>query len=495
MTYEIEREEDLTGLRTSLARSTGVLAVRQIILRVVGFVGNVILARILAPEDFGVFAIAAFIITFFTMVGDVGLGASLIQKKGELTEDEIQTTFTVQQGGFTLFFIVIFFLAPLALRFYPDLPPGSEWLIRVMGLGLLLTSLRTVPTVLLEREMAYGKIAKIEVAQVLTYQVVAVTMAVLGFGIWSLVVASVLKGLAGVVLIFIFVRWKPRFRVNLEAARGLLRFGLPYQVGGMTGFVSSAIVPVVVGKFVGTAGVGFINWAKNLSHIPLFLAESYQRAAFPAMSKMQDDRAGLAESVVKSVNLLGVVMVPITLLMAALGPEIIKVIYTEKWMPGLHAYYVFLAVPPLIAFAAPMHTAILAVGDSKRLMVTSIATMAASWAAGVPLVLWLGFFGVAVAQSALVLAGTLIYYVILRKNGLKLDLAQLRLRHLFCALGAALAIYYSKSLVPANIITLTVSIIAGGLIYAALLYVFSKKQFMGVYELVEMKLLGRGARG
>jgi len=482
---------DLTRLKTLLARGTAVLVGRQLILRVLGFVGSVILARILAPAEFGIFAVAAFVVSFFSMVGNVGLGAALIQRKDEIGEDDIQTVFTIQQGAFSVLFLFVFFLAPALGRFYPDLPPGSEWLVRALGLSLLITSLRTVPTIILERDLAYSKIAGIEVAEVLIYQFTAVALAALGLGIWSLVWASILRALAGVAVIFHYVRWRPRLRVSVEKAKVLLKFGIPYQLNNFLGMLTEAVVPSMVAAISGAAAVGYLNLAKNFSHLPIrVVTDSFGQAAYPAFAKIQDDKESLREFVVKSINMLSVVIVPVALFMAALGPELIQTVYGSKWLPAVNAFYFYMAVTLAIPVILPLYVAIVALGKASIILYMNLTLAVFQWGLCSILVWKLGFIGVPMAQPIITLLFLAIYCEILRRNDVKINFTDVRISHMFTALFCFSSLLAVKSCFPVSILAVGLLFTAALTLYGALLYIFSRRQFVELLELAKMKLLG-----
>ena len=103
----------------------------------------------------------------------------------------------------------------------------------------------------------------------------------------------------------------------------------------LLGFIKDAVTPLFVVTYAGAAAVGYVNWAKNFALAPLMLSESFGRVAFPAFSRIQEDREFLAKAVESSIRCMTLVMFPFTALMVALGPEIVHVVFTNKWLPGL----------------------------------------------------------------------------------------------------------------------------------------------------------------
>ncbi|HZF25307.1 MAG TPA: oligosaccharide flippase family protein, partial [Steroidobacteraceae bacterium] len=239
-------EEDLQPgeVRARAVKGIASLLTRQFLVRVTGFVGMLVLARILTPQIFGVFAICQFIVLFFEQISSLGLSAALIRKKDAVTERELRTVFTVQQIGVALSIVLILGAAPFIARHY-QLPTEDVALIRVMALALLLASLKTIPTVLLERRLRHNLIAASEITEYLTYQVVAILLAYLGLGVWALIAALIARGLIGVAILSRLSWWRPAFGIDRRALGEVVRFGIPIQAANLLSLANNAVVPVL----------------------------------------------------------------------------------------------------------------------------------------------------------------------------------------------------------------------------------------------------------
>src|SRR4051812_22075613 len=138
------------------------LSARQVLLRAMGFVTiNIVLANILPVETLGIFNIAQSIITFFAFFSDIGLAASLIQKREAIREEEIHTTFTVQQILVGVICLIVFAFTPFIAGFY-GLDNSGMWLIRILVVSFFLSSLKVVPSVLLERDLRFQPLITVE---------------------------------------------------------------------------------------------------------------------------------------------------------------------------------------------------------------------------------------------------------------------------------------------------------------------------------------------
>ena len=452
----------------------GALFVRQILVKLIFFIGSIVLARILAPQVFGIYAIVNFIVTFFSTFGDVGIGAALIQKKGELGRDELSTTFWLQQILVWLVVVVVVIAAPLALKVYPTLPPVGVWLIRAMAVSFLLSSLKTIPAILMERNIDFKRIAWVDITENLAFQGVAISCAFMGFEVWSFILAAITRSFLGTVIIYALSPWRPSFHYRFESVKGLVRFGLPYQGNQLLNFIKDAVTPLFIGAYAGAAAVGYVNWARNFAFAPLIISETFGRVAFPAFSKLQHDKELLARTVERSIRMMTLVLFPITSAMIALAPEIIHVVFTDKWMPGINAYYLFCIAPVCVGIFLPMYSTILALGQSRILLVMTINLIMLEWGLGVPLVIRFGFTGVAMAQPVVTILFTYVYYRVLRKQQIIPRIWINISLPLVSAIIVCLVIKFMAQFYIADILSVTMLIIANMILFLMLIYLVNR---------------------
>jgi PST family polysaccharide transporter len=370
---------DFQDLKTKSLAGIASLLRRQIFVYGFFFLGNIVLARILFPQLFGIYAIVAFVVQFFSIFSDVGIGAALIQKKGKLNMEELSTLFWLQQLLVFIVVILVFLTAPLVLRIYTTMPPDGVWFIRVMALSFLFTSLKTVPAILMERAIDFNKVAWVDISESAAFQVTAISLALLNFGVWSFIVAALIQSVLGVILIYSLSSWRPSFQYNFNSARSLIGFGLPYQGNTILSFIKDAITPLFVGAYAGVAAVGYVNWARNLAFAPLMLSQSFGRVAFPAYARLQHDRKLLQDAVARSIRMMTLIMFPITTMLFSLGPEITHVIFTDKWKPGLLAFYFYCTSPFVIGIMLPLYSAILSIGKSNVLLKMTGILLVLEW--------------------------------------------------------------------------------------------------------------------
>lgn len=323
-------------------RAIQALLGRQAFVQVFTLAGGIVLARTLDPADFGVFGIVTFLVNALALLGDFGLAPSFIQRKEDLTDHLLQIGFTLQQMLVTAVVIVLWLAGPWLVGLYPRAPDEALWLVRALAFSLYLTTWRSMSVLQMERALNYKRLAVVEVVEHVSYQAVAVGMAVAGFGVWSLVAAVLTRGLLGTVLVYRAAPWRVRLRFDLAEARAILRYGLPFQASKLIQSVGGWVTPTLVAYLVGPQAVGFITWASSLGRKPLLLVESVMRVSFPHLSRVQHDWSTVERILTRYLTYLLAATGLWLCLTLAVGTPVVSFIYTDKWLP---------AVPALILFA------------------------------------------------------------------------------------------------------------------------------------------------
>lgn len=402
-----------TALRRKAKVGMIVLGARMVVLQLTVLGGDVYLRRRLDPSDFGLFAIIQFALAFFAYFGDAGLGGALIQKRDEPTQRELSSIWLMQLALSSAVIFVIWVGAPYIVRIWPDMKPEGVWVLRALSIDLLLTGMRSAPTLLMERHLQFGRLAVLEVALNLGFYVTAVACAEAGLGVMSLVYAVLTQGGAGVVFAFAMRRWRPSLVLDMKALRPILKFGLAYQTKNLIGFAAGAIAPVYGGRVLGQAGLGFVNWAQNTGYFSLKLVQIMSRVSFPLYSRLQGDRPAFAQSLERSVQICALGTLFFAGFGLALGPNLIVTIYTAKWLPALNLFYIYV-VGIGIGFVSPLVSPALdAIGKPQVMARFSIiSTIAALILVAIATPRW-GAMGFVVASCIpMVLGNSVLLYLV-----------------------------------------------------------------------------------
>ncbi len=374
------------------------LLVRQGFLQVFTFLGGIVLARVLNPADFGLFGITTFLVNILALFADFGMSPALIQRKKEISDRDLQIGFTMKQVLVSVVVVMLWFGAPWLASFYPKDTTALIWLVRAMGFSLYLNTWRSISAIQLERTLRYEKLAVVEVVESLSYQIVAVGMAVFGFGVWSLISAVLMRGLLGTILVYIVAPWKVRLDFDREVALDMLRFGLPFQLHRVVGNVRTWVTPTLVASLIGADAVGFLMWASSNGRKPLTVVQNVVRVSLPHFSRIQDNLPEVKRILSQYVMYFLVFCGAWFAVIAAAGYPVVELVYTAKWLPAVPALILYAGLLNLNAVSWIVKTALSGTGRVKYVMYVTMLTTAISVGLSVALVLTVGFIGVPIAE-------------------------------------------------------------------------------------------------
>lgn len=388
----------LKELRSRVIRAFLSLTARQILLRAISFLSiNIILASILPVATLGVFNIATAIITFFAYFSDVGLAASLIQKKEQVTQKDINTTFTIQLFVVGVLSLIIILTASTVGRFY-HLDESGVWLIRILGVGFFLSSLKVIPSVLLERKLKFEPLVTVEVVETVIFNVVLIYLAYRGANLWSFSAAALFRGIAGVILIYLLAPVRVGFQINLQSAKKLLSFGIPFQLNNLLALLKDRLVPLVIAKMVGPLGVGFITWSQSIAFLPLEIMSMIIRISFPAFSRLQQEKDILSKAVEKSLYLTALLVYPMIFGIGAILPSLVSFVVSSKWQEAVPSFYLFAISALWATISTTLTNTLNAIGEVKKTLKLMVMWTVLTWILTPAAVYYFGFLGIALSS-------------------------------------------------------------------------------------------------
>lgn len=404
------------GLETVKERSVkGIVALttRTFFLQAVNFVGIFLLTVYLSPSVFGIFYVVSAIISFFTYFSDIGLAAALIQKKETLTEKDLKTTFTVQQILIITIVLIVFRSTDFITKLY-GLDQSSVVLLQTLAFSLFLTSLKTIPSVLLERKLEFQKLIIPQLAEALVFNIVAVFLAAKGRGVESFTYAVLARSLVGLVLIYLISPWRVGLDFSKETLGRLLSFGLPYQLNTFMALVKDDLMTIFLGKVIGPAGLGYVGWAKKWAEAPLrFFMDNVIKITFPAYSRLQESPEKLKKAVEMSLFAISSLVFPGVIGLSLLAPSLIAVIPKyAKWEPALLSLYFFGISSLWAALSTPFTNLLNAVGKIKTTFRLMVMWTVLTWGFTPLLIIKFGFLGVALSQGLIGFSGIIVIYFV-----------------------------------------------------------------------------------
>ncbi|OGD92745.1 hypothetical protein A2697_01110 [Candidatus Curtissbacteria bacterium RIFCSPHIGHO2_01_FULL_41_44] len=450
---------------------------RTLFIQIFTFIAVFVLTIILDESTYGIYIFVSALINIFVYFSDVGLAAALIQKREELSQKDLATTFTIQQAiVLTLVSIGLIFSSKIA-SFY-NLDSQGLLLIRVLIFSLLLSSLKTIPSILLERKLSFTRLVIPQVTENIVFYSTAVVLAISGFGIASFTWAVLARGVIGLSIIYVLSPWMPSIAFNRLIAKKLTLFGVPFQLNSIIALLKDDLLIVFLSKILTFAQVGYIGWSQKFAFLPLrFFMDSVNKVTFPAYSRLQEHKQELGKAIEKSLFFVTYLVYPSVFGIAAIAPKLIEVIPKyQKWEQALPLLYLFVINSIFSAISTTFTNALFATGRPKIVLNLMIFWTTATWILTYPLVLKFGFIGVGIA-SAIVATTSLvtIYFV---KKEISVSVSRNIFGPLLVSVIMFIIVRAIQSTYVQNIFGLIITVAIGATVYIIVSFAIFKKHLI-----------------
>lgn len=289
----------------------------------------IVLTRLLTPEDFGLVAMIVVFIGFASILNEFGFGAALIQKQ-DIAREHTDSIFWLNLLVGLAFSAIFYVVAPLLASFYAT--PELETLSRVLGLVFVLTAFGIVPRALLKKTMAFDRLAKIEITSVLVSGGVAIGAALNGWGVWTLVIQSLLKEGMGAGLAWMHTTWRPRWRFSLRAVRDLFGYSIHLSGFNTINYWARNIDNLLVGKFFSSYSLGIYTRAYLLMLLPIKqIIGLVSQVMFSALSAIQHDRERVKRIYLRVVQVIALLVFPLMTGLLVLAEPFVLTLFGEPW--------------------------------------------------------------------------------------------------------------------------------------------------------------------
>jgi O-antigen/teichoic acid export membrane protein len=341
--YNKQEMDVYSGVRWSALSKYGAEAVH--------FAVSITLARLLAPEHFGLLGMAMVVTGFVRIFRQFGFKAAIVRRK-QISDELLSTLFWVNLAICVIVAGIVVAIAPLAALLYGE--PRVTAIVAVLSLNFVLAGLKTVPMALLERRMAFDKLAVREVGAIIVNGGTSITLAVLGYEVWALVWGTLAGAAAQVVLINAIHPFKPRLVFDRAGLNECLSFGLNLTGANFFNYFTHSSDKLIIGMFLGPMALGFYTLARRLVLMPVdAITNVMSRVLFPAFAKMQDNDDRLARAYLRVCEIIGFVTFPIFAGMVVLAEPFVHVVLGDKWLPAVPLLWIFAPTGALIAFWKP----------------------------------------------------------------------------------------------------------------------------------------------
>jgi teichuronic acid exporter len=300
-------------------------------LRGIQFAISILLARLLAPEQFGLIGLLAIFMAIPQLFLDSGFGSALIQKKNA-SEADICSIFYFNIGIGAVTAGLLCLAAPWIAAFYEE--PLLTPMARALSLAIVIGSFSLIQSTLLTKQLDFKRQTQVSLIASLVSGIIGVCMALSGFGVWSLVAQQICSTTLTTGLLWIFSPWRPARVFSGRSLKEMFGFSSRVLAVGLINAVIQNLHPMVIGKLFSTVSLGFYTRAKTIAELPSHtLSGIVKRVTFPLFSTIQDDPVRLKRATREALAKLVAVIFPMTLGLAAVAKPLVLVLLTDKWAP------------------------------------------------------------------------------------------------------------------------------------------------------------------
>jgi len=480
-------ELDIASVKKRSIRGVFALTSRTFVMQLITFIANLLLTIFLSPQVFGVYFVVSAIIAFLTYFSDIGLAAALIQKKEKIEEEDLKTTFTIQQSLVITLVIIALILSPSIGRFY-NLDASSLLLFQALVVSFFLSSLKTIPSIILERSLRFEKLIIPQIVETLFFNVVAVVLAIKGFGVTSFTYAVLARGLSGLISIYIIAPWKIAIGYSKESAKKLLSFGVPFQLNSLLALVKDDLLIVYLGKVLPIAQVGYLGFAQKWAFLPLrLIMDNVIRITFPSFSRLQDNKDYLNAALEKAIFAACFIIFPCLMGLVILSPYFIQVIPKYiKWEPALLALAFFAINATFSSISTPLTNVLNAIGKIKITLYLMIFWTVLTWVLTPLAIVYMGFNGVAVASALISASVVLVVYFV--KRYIKFNLLKIIFYPFLSTVIMGIVLFFLSPFIATSLLGVIFMIVIGAVLYFLSMLIFSKNQLVSNLEMIKRNL-------
>lgn len=292
-----------------------------------------ILARLLTPEDFGLVSLANVFLVFMQLLLEQGFAQALIQRE-DLEPEHLDTAFWTNLALGVLLTITGVALSRSAAQLFsqPDLTP----ILQCFSICFTLSAFSRVQQAILERKFDYKAIAVRSLLATAVGGCVGISLAWLGFGVWSLVCQHIVHEGVGAIVLWMASEWRPRFKVSKRHFRDLFGFGINIFGFNVLNFFNTRLTDFLIGYFLGTTALGYYSIAyRILTVMTQLLVRTIRDVSLPAFSRLQDDPEQFRKAFYTVTQLTSLVAFPTFLGMATLAPELVLTLFGARWLPSV----------------------------------------------------------------------------------------------------------------------------------------------------------------
>lgn len=311
----------------------------------IGFLISVVLARLLLPAEFGIIGMVAIFMGIGGALVDSGLASSLIRTP-DANQEDFSTVFYFNIVGSILMYFILYLIAPFIANFFNQ--PILTNLTRVYGITFIINAFSTIQLTRLTQMMDFKTQMKVSVPALIGGGTLGITLAYMGFGVWSLVWMRLFQSFLNSLQLWVVSKWKPSFIFNVEKFKYHFNFGYKLLLSGMLDTVFTNIYTVVIGKLFAPAQLGFFTRANSVVQLPVEnISGALNKVTYPLFASIKDDNERLKKVYKQIMQMVIFLIAPILIIMGVLATPLFRFVFTEKWLPAV-PYFQILCISGIL---------------------------------------------------------------------------------------------------------------------------------------------------
>lgn len=315
------------------------------------FVVQIVLARLLLPEEYGTIAIITIFISFANVFVQYGFNTALIQKKNA-DQTDFSSVFFLSLIVAGVFYLVLFFTAPFIAGFYQN--PALVPLLRVLAITLFIGGLNSIQNAVVARKLEFRKLFFSSLGAVMVSGVVGIVMAYNGYGSWALVAQQLSNQITIAIILWFTVKWRPLLLFSLERLKGLFSFGWKLLVSALINMLYMDSQSLIIAKIYSPTMLGYFNRGQQFPALIVSnINGSIQSVMFPALSLQQENVQRVKEMVRRAIITSSFLIFPMMVGLAVIAEPLVRILLTDKWLPCVPFLQISCAAYALL----PIHTA------------------------------------------------------------------------------------------------------------------------------------------
>lgn len=363
--------------------------------QLVTFVVSIILARILSPEYYGTIALVTIFTTILQVFVDSGLGTALIQKK-DADDLDFSSVFFFNMLICIVLYIGMYILSPYIAIFYDD--KSLTPIIRFISLTIIISGVKGIQQAYVSRNMLFKRFFFSTIGGTITSAIIGIILAYRGYGVWALAIQQVSNTAIDTLILWLTVKWKPKFMFSFQRLKRLLRFGWKLLVSALLDTIYGNLRNLLIGKKYTSADLAYFDQGDKLPKaIVTNINVSIDSVLLPTMSKMQDKTEAVRTLTRRAIRISVYIVAPLMIGFACCADSLVRLVLTDKWLPCVP----FIRILSVSYLFWPIHTAnlnaIKAVGRSDIFLKLEVIKKAV----GLALLLSTMWFGVKIMAYGL----------------------------------------------------------------------------------------------